>query len=74
MNLENMITCYCKARETQAFFTRCLDSKELGENERELIYELIKNASQSSRMIKQYCSNVDSKAEVINPSISTNSL
>jgi predicted transcriptional regulator len=56
MNLQNIISCYCKARETQAFYTRCLNSEELSENERELIHELIKNASQSSRMIKQYCS------------------
>lgn len=56
MNLQNIISYYCKAREIQAFYTRCLDSKELSEVERELIYELIKYASASSRLIKQYCS------------------
>lgn len=56
MNSENLISYYCKARETQAFYTRCLDLEGLSENERELIVKLIEYAILSSRLIKQSCS------------------
>lgn len=56
MSTQNIISYYCKSRETQAFYTRCLDLEGLSENERELIFELIEYASLLSRIIKQSCS------------------
>lgn len=55
MNINNIMSCYCKAREAQAFYTNCLETDNLSQVDRELIYELIKQANQSSTLIRQYC-------------------
>lgn len=33
MNIGDIMSCYCKARETQAFYTNCLEDKNLSEQE-----------------------------------------
>lgn len=54
METEKLMACYCKARETQSFYTNCLDDKNLSSKERILIIELIKNASLNSNLLKNY--------------------
>ncbi len=52
---ENLIKCYCESRKAQTFFTNCLNNAHSLE-EKELIYELISQAVESSNKIRNYCS------------------
>ncbi|GGJ77242.1 hypothetical protein GCM10007111_43550 [Virgibacillus kapii] len=56
------MSCYCKARETQSFYTKCLDIESLTKEERELIHDLVKNAvNQSSKILNGYCKGLPNK-------------
>lgn len=56
MEIEKLMACYCKSRETQTFYTNCLDDKKFSTKERDLIMDLIKNESLNSKLIRDYCS------------------
>jgi len=55
MEIEKLMACYCRAREIQSFYTNCLNSDRLSPKERDLLITLIKNASNSSTLLKEYC-------------------
>lgn len=55
MEIEKLMACYCRAREIQSFYTNCLNSDSLSRKERDLLITLIKNASNSSTLLKEYC-------------------
>lgn len=56
IKIENVMTCYCQAREAQALYTKCLDNENLTKVERELIYSLIQQTiNQSSTVLNEYC-------------------
>lgn len=55
INIENVMACYCKARESQAFYMSCLTDKGLSDKEKDMLYELIQNASHASSIVKSYC-------------------
>lgn len=53
-----LLKCFCEARKTQAFFTKCLDENS-SEEEREFLLELVKESARISNKIMEIC--------VINP-------
>ncbi|CAM3997763.1 hypothetical protein [Mesobacillus zeae] len=50
-----ILDCFCEARKTQAFYTRCLDA-DLTEEERDLILALIMESATVSNKISRFCS------------------
>ena len=55
MEIEKLLACYCKAREVQSFYTSCLTNESLSAKERDLLIHLIRNASHSSNLLREYC-------------------
>ncbi|MFM9532598.1 hypothetical protein [Lysinibacillus sp. IITD104] len=55
MEIEKLMACYCKAREVQSFYTNCLAGDRLSPKERDLLINLIQNASISSNLLWEYC-------------------
>ncbi|WP_379596092.1 hypothetical protein [Oceanobacillus luteolus] len=49
------MACFCKARETQTLYTKCLMDEDLSEKEKQLLNKLIEHASHSSDLVKKYC-------------------
>lgn len=49
------MACNCKAKKIQSFYTNCLTNDSLSPKERDLLIKLIKNASASSNLLKEYC-------------------
>lgn len=59
MGNSNLIKCFCKARNTQAFITKCLDDSSLSENEREELFDIItKQVEVSNKLQKIICRHV----------------
>ncbi|WP_157860756.1 hypothetical protein [Bacillus sp. LL01] len=56
MRNETIYKCYCQARKAQAFYSKCLDNTNFSPREKEIIYELIKEAAETSNRLKAYCS------------------
>jgi hypothetical protein len=55
-SIRQVMKCFCKVRELQSLYTHLLEEKELSEEEKELILELIQCAAGSSKKIKSLCS------------------
>jgi major intracellular serine protease len=53
-NREMLLKCFCEARRTQAFFTKCLDENSSNE-EREFLLELVKESAKTSNKIMKFC-------------------
>lgn len=55
-NINNtlLLKCFCEARKSQAFFTRCLDDS-LTEKERALLHSLIQESASRANQIKYLC-------------------
>lgn len=53
-NRDMLLKCFCEARRTQAFFTKCLD-EHASEEERTFMIELIKKSAETSKKIKDFC-------------------
>jgi len=53
MSKENLFKCFCKSRESQAFYSKCLESDIYTEKEKELIYKLIKKEADTSKIIRE---------------------
>jgi major intracellular serine protease len=54
INREKLLKCFCEARKTQAFFTKCLDENSSIE-EREFLLELVKGSARISNKIMEIC-------------------
>ena len=54
INQEMLLKCFCEARKTQAFFTKCLDENST-EEEKEFIAELVKEYAKTSKKILGFC-------------------
>jgi len=54
MDLELLLKCYCEARKSQSFFTKCL-TKAKNEKEKTLLLKLIQEMSDNSNYIKNVC-------------------
>lgn len=52
-----LLKCFCEARKTQAYFTKCLDENSTIE-ERNFMLELVKDAAKTSNKIKDFCLNM----------------
>ncbi|MDE4086838.1 hypothetical protein PO902_17465 (plasmid) [Planococcus maritimus] len=55
MIYDKLFKCYCHARESQAFFTKCLDDDSYTAKEKDMIYELVTDSVKMSEKIKEYC-------------------
>lgn len=53
-NKFTIMKCFCEARKTQAFFTKCLDENS-SEEEREFLTELVKESAATSKKIEEFC-------------------
>lgn len=53
-NMDLLLSCFCKARENQAFYTKCLDQYPTVE-EKALMYDLIAESASISQKIRKYC-------------------
>lgn len=54
LNQEMLLKCFCEARKTQAFFTKCLDENST-EEEKEFIAELVQEYAKTSKKILEFC-------------------
>lgn len=52
MGKENLFKCFCKTREMQDFYTKCLSEGDYTSREKEIIYGLIKEVAISAEKIK----------------------
>lgn len=53
-NREMLLKCFCEARRTQAYFTKCLDEKSTKE-EKDFILELVRESAKTSNKIREFC-------------------
>ncbi len=53
-NSEILTKCFCEARKTQSFFTKCLDLSLSNEDE-DFLHELIIDSAIIANKIKGYC-------------------
>lgn len=53
-NREMLLKCFCEARKTQAYFTKCLDEQSTKE-EKDFILELVKESAKTSNKIREFC-------------------
>ncbi|MGM9944568.1 MAG: S8 family peptidase [Lysinibacillus sp.] len=51
---ELLLKCFCEARKTQAFFTKCLNENS-SKKEREFILSLIQESTKTSNLIRNFC-------------------
>lgn len=49
-----LLQCFCEARRTQAFYSKCL-VYAVTEEEKEFLGELVKTATKTSNEIKEFC-------------------
>jgi hypothetical protein len=60
MSIEELMTCFCKTRELQSIYSKCLENSNLTELEKELFQDLIQCAVASSNKIKNVCERLES--------------
>lgn len=53
-NREMLLKCFCEARKTQAYFTKCLDEQST-KAEKDFILDLIKESAKTSNKIREFC-------------------
>ncbi|MEO4052898.1 S8 family peptidase [Solibacillus sp. CAU 1738] len=49
-----LLQCFCEARKTQAFYTKCLSNSSSKESY-ELLIELVQNSTNTANRIKEFC-------------------
>lgn len=49
-----LLHCFCDARKTQAYYTKCLDTVSTAE-EKQFLLELVSEATKNSNRIKELC-------------------
>lgn len=55
MEIKKILECYCAARSTQSYFTHCLSSEELTEQEKDIVYEFVKRSAEFSNELLKIC-------------------
>lgn len=53
-NRELLLKCFCEARRSQSFFTKCIDDNNSSQD-RELLIDIVKDAANISEKIRLYC-------------------
>lgn len=53
-NRDMLLKCFCEARRTQAFFTKCLDEGSTDE-EKEFLIDLVQESAETTKKIKKFC-------------------
>jgi major intracellular serine protease len=51
-----MMKCFCEARRTQSYFTKCLNEQATLE-ERELLIEIVQEYTKTSNKLRDFCEN-----------------
>lgn len=49
-----MMKCFCEARRTQSYFTKCLNERATLE-ERELLIEIVQEYTKTSNKLRDFC-------------------
>lgn len=55
MDISILMNCYCKSREMTTHFSKMLQSEDLGDIEKEAIYDLLLESVNTSSKIKSLC-------------------
>lgn len=55
MDISILMNCYCKSREMTTYFSKMLQSEDLGDIEKEAIYALLLESVNTSSKIKSLC-------------------
>lgn len=55
------MACYSKTRELSNFYNECLSNDNISDDEKKLIYAILLNNVKSSKKIKEYIKNIDTK-------------
>lgn len=55
MDISTLMHCYCKSREMMRDYSKMLQSEDIGDKEKDVIYELLLNNVRASITIKSLC-------------------
>lgn len=55
-----ILQCFCEARRTQSFYSKCLEEVST-EEEKEFLWRLVEEATKSSNDIKEFCKSINIK-------------
>ncbi|MBD8034790.1 MULTISPECIES: hypothetical protein [Solibacillus] len=55
MDISILMNCYCKSRKTTNFYSKMLQSENIGAIEKEAIYDLLLESVKASTKIKNLC-------------------
>lgn len=55
MDIKTLMKCYCKSREMMRYYTDMLQSEDIGDKEKDLIYDLILDNANASLTIRNFC-------------------
>ncbi|GEN30211.1 hypothetical protein HNQ35_000086 [Cerasibacillus quisquiliarum] len=61
MGIDYLMACYSKTRELSNFYNECLSNDNISDDEKKLIYAILLNNVKSSKKIKEYIKNIDTK-------------
>lgn len=55
MDISTLMNGYCKSREMMHYYSKMLQSEDIGEKEKEVIYDLLLDSVNASIKIKSLC-------------------
>lgn len=55
MDISTLMRCYCKSRELMYYYSKMLQSEDIGEKEKDFIYDLLLDNVNASIKIKSLC-------------------
>lgn|GEM_PF-1627944 len=55
MDINALMNCFCKSREMMHYYSKMLQSEDIGEKEKKVIYDLLLNNVNASMKIKSLC-------------------
>lgn len=59
MEINQLLKCFCKARETQAYFSKCLNIEGISEEEREILYDIVESTAKASNKLVKMCNQME---------------
>lgn len=55
MDISTLLNCYCKSREMMHYYSTMLQSDDIGDKEKDIIYDLLLDSVNASNKIKSLC-------------------
>lgn len=55
MDISTLMNCYCKSREMTHYYSKMLQSTDIGDKEKDAIYDLLLDSVNASIKIKSLC-------------------